>query len=60
MEKWKSCPFCGGIPEIMNVGKVTCRLIVVKCTRCGASTKTFKDSRQDYAIEAWNRRVNDA
>ena len=58
MEKINSCPFCGGIAEVKTVTRhIKNNLIVVKCTMCGASTKTFNDNRESICINAWNRRV---
>ena len=52
------CPFCGGSAEIREVTRhIENNLIVVKCTRCGASTKTFSEHRPESAIDAWNRRI---
>ena len=55
----KPCPFCGGLPEKKVVGTTFRPFVVVKCTRCGAGTKAFKEYQDEIAIEAWNRRAQD-
>lgn len=58
MKELKRCPFCGGPAEIIMVTRhIDNNLIVVRCTRCMASTKTFSEHKPEYAIEAWNVRV---
>ena len=60
MSELKPCPFCGGKAEIVEVTRhVTNNRIVVKCSRCGASTRTFSDNKSEYAIDAWERRATD-
>lgn len=57
----KKCPFCGGSARIYAYDPfdgyqgnlITYR---VECTKCWASVK---DSNENKAIEAWNRRVDD-
>lgn len=56
----KRCPFCGGVPEIKQVtNHETGNLIVVRCTMCNASTRTFSEYKPEYAIEAWNCRKDE-
>ena len=56
----RSCPFCGGVAEIVQVTRhIKGNLIVVKCSRCGASTKTFSEDKPENAVDAWNMRVSD-
>lgn len=58
--KLKPCPFCGGAAAIVNVTRhIANNLIVVKCDMCGASTKTFSESRLENAIAAWNKRTQE-
>lgn len=60
MQPMKRCPFCGGTPEIVTVTKhVDNNLIVVRCSRCRASTKTFHESKREFAIAAWNDRIKE-
>lgn len=59
MEKLKNCPFCGSA----NVGTANYADFVfdiwcVKCRECLSRTAVF--ATEVGAIEAWNRRVNDA
>jgi len=56
----KECPFCGGTASIVVVTRhVEDNRIVVKCDRCGASTKTFHEARTEKAADAWNRRAEE-
>ena len=68
MEKLKPCPFCGSVAAIKstttrtypNHGKAWCY-----CTKCFSSGEAFADYDDDgsfvfKAIEAWNRRADDA
>lgn len=56
----KKCPFCGGGAEIKTVTRhVYNNLIVVKCTVCGASTKTFLEYKENLCTDAWNMRTED-
>lgn len=58
-KEFKPCPFCGGKPEIEKVtNHIQNNRIVVKCSVCGASTKTFAFEKPDLAKEAWNNRVH--
>lgn len=58
MNELKRCPFCGGTAEIVKVKSMNySHLIIVRCTRCMASTKTFDDRKPEYAVEAWNVRA---
>lgn len=52
MTEIKPCPFCGGQGELQ--GK---RTFYVECKVC--DVRTDKYARPKFAIEAWNRRVND-
>ena len=53
----KPCPFCGGNAEIVIVTRhIENNRIVVKCTACGASTKTFSENKTENAQAAWNLR----
>ena len=71
----KHCPFCGGEADIWRMYGKYGYFMVVKCSVCGASGKTFMDGREDKddgdptlwetvaarrAAEAWNRRWNHA
>lgn len=51
--KLKPCPFCGGEARFANTDENW-----IACVDCGAET-TFFDTKEE-AIEAWNRRANDA
>lgn len=55
----KPCPFCGEIPKIMRDGF---GYFKVKCTNvnCNILCTTMPCAREEYAIENWNRRVDNA
>ena len=59
----KSCPFCGGEPEVMEckttrVGAtgVTNTEFWVRCIECRACAQAVKNNRAE-AIEAWEMRT---
>jgi Lar family restriction alleviation protein len=65
----KPCPFCGGEAKLLYgkpwQQKQNMRSAFVQCRICRAKTVTFfqnaYEAWQDtvkYAVEAWNRRVN--
>ena len=57
----KPCPFCGGVAEVQDITRhIENNSIVVRCSRCGVSTKPFNDNRLPLALEAWNRRADNA
>ena len=54
MEELKRCPFCGGEAKIAEYGCYS-----VYCTQfCCEQTIAYQD--KETAIEAWNRRAEDA
>ena len=63
MDELKPCPFCRGKAElkiicsdgIAMMPKITWH--IVRCVKCDAKIERFASVE---AIEAWNRRVNDA
>lgn len=68
--KLKPCPFCGGEAKLKLDFTFQQKLVVkqafVQCRVCYAKTKTFFyttyeawENTKRYAVEAWNRRVND-
>ena len=71
MDELKPCPFCGGEAKLKKGFPsrqiAHCRQAVVQCKTCGCRTVTFKQLPMEkwqnvdkQAIEAWNRRENDA
>ena len=65
MAELKPCPFCGGKAEYKNEEREgRSDISYVFCENCGARGEYFlvNDvySSKDYAIEAWNRRAEDA
>jgi Lar family restriction alleviation protein len=54
----KPCPFCGGRAET-DYGYYDYNWHGVHCVDCGAYVCTAEDGSQE-AIEAWNRRAEDA
>ena len=53
--KLKLCPLCGGEAKIIYYYPYR---YAVKCIACGSETLHF--SSQDTAINAWNRRADNA
>ena len=56
--KLRKCPFCGGEAEINYTFQHFEASYWVECTECKARTK--KEQWKIWAVEAWNRRCNDA
>ena len=60
MAELKPCPFCGGEAKLEHLSKSS----IVYCNGCMASTKSINFSpiylSDEKAIEAWNRRAEDA
>ena len=54
MEELKPCPFCGASAQITQLSG----RYAVECTKKCVGTRIFSDKNK--AIEAWNRRVDDA
>ena len=50
--KLKNCPFCGGEAKLDNYMKWW-----VVCKKCRITSRFFES--EEYAIEAWNRRVGE-
>ena len=66
-EKLKPCPFCGGEAELAYGGKgsfIAEGISFVRCKECGAVGQKFEVSRKyssdEKAIDAWNRRIDNA
>lgn len=55
MTELKPCPFCGGEAKVQSFYKNHC----VYCAKCNASTMKYFQT-ETKAIEAWNRRAEDA
>ena len=67
----KPCPFCGGKPYIEDhhrafINAQTTRVAYVRYRECEARTQRFstelfgRSKAKEMAIEAWNRRTDDA
>ncbi len=62
MPELKPCPFCGGEAKVHTgekfflIGEEECSIVV--CKSCLATSRYFHTSKE--AIEAWNRRTNNA
>lgn len=57
----KPCPFCGGEARIVQeydamIGET---FYFCECINCTGTILYGKFNKKEYAIEAWNRRVND-
>lgn len=50
----KTCPFCGGEPEMRSYNGIEKKYYYLSCIQCGARLEA-KESTQE-AIEAWNIR----
>ena len=51
------CPFCGGQAEVVTVTRhIDNNKVVVKCSVCGASSRTFPENKVGLARAAWNMR----
>lgn len=69
----KACPFCGGTASLNSRGGKYGRFVFAACDMCGARAKTcscdicrngntecdWKGISCKYAINAWNRRIDD-
>jgi Lar family restriction alleviation protein len=58
MTELKPCPFCGGEAEVTPIA-----WNIIQCTRCTCQLIVLpipEGATEEYAIEAWNRRANDA
>lgn len=56
MKELKSCPFCGNVPQLRQIGeewKVECISV-----DCEALPSTYFHDTKEEAIEAWNRRAS--
>lgn len=53
-EELKSCPFCGGNPEIIGINN--CNPFRVYCEACGLVYGEDKEFYAYQVVEAWNRR----
>jgi len=52
----KPCPFCGGEAEV----KFFLGNYFVACKGCPGSTFPYKGMTEEEAVEAWNRRADNA
>ena len=75
MAELKPCPFCGGKPYLETnhrafIKAQTTKVAYVRCRNCNARTErfaltdfghtSFSEEANKKAIEAWNRRANNA
>lgn len=60
MNDLKPCPFCGGEADCNNVAfeKGNKKMWAVECIECGVVSNFFYT--EEKAIEAWNRRAENA
>ena len=62
MASLKSCPFCGGIAEVISTGKYEYSVL---CNGCGVFIGHTDKGMTDFyrsgedAVRDWNRRVKD-
>ena len=56
MNELRKCPSCGGEAESIEV--FPGRFCAVVCPHCGVETAYYETAEE--AIEAWNRRADDA
>lgn len=63
MDKLKPCPFCGG-KAVLEHEYATPGYSYIRCKECGVKGLTFimkfERSSDQEAIEAWNRRADNA
>jgi len=57
MNNLKSCPFCGGVPQLIAPGYEYYSPCWCKCTQCGAEGPT--KSSELEAEKGWNERIQD-
>jgi len=55
MNNLKSCPFCGGVPQLIAPGYEHYSPCWCKCTQCGAEGPT--KSSELEAEKGWNERI---
>lgn len=60
MDDLKPCPFCGG--KAVLIESIPAQVFKVECmnTSCYCFSTSIIFSSKSNAIEAWNRRTNDA
>lgn len=53
--KLKSCPFCGGVPEV-EIWKIFSGVCFIKCRKCKSkiSGKTMEDTAQKWNMRTIN------
>ena len=63
MPELKPCPFCGGKAELHHKYELFIGYSYICCTKCGVKTEevpmSYRDSSDEKATEAWNRRAGD-
>lgn len=60
MDKLKPCPFCGGEAVVSGHHNRFTEWYLCSCQKCHISQTGIEYTFRHEAIEAWNRRVNDA
>lgn len=60
MDKLKPCPFCGGEAVVRGHHNRFTEWYLCSCPKCHISQTGSEYGFKFEAIEAWNRRVNDA
>lgn len=60
-----TCPFCGGIPELLLIGNdhTKKRSVKIECTKCHTvqitgAIKFNHEWCKKTAVEKWNKRIN--
>lgn len=61
MDVLKTCPFCGEVPQkyMRLIRDKTYYFVICENIKCCANPETRVFSRENAAVEAWNKRVNE-
>lgn len=62
MDKLKPCPFCGGVAEVRDCGRIIKKkyreFYTIRCSVCMGTVPRYLPTVAE-AIEVWNRRAED-